>query len=141
MDCVGCDKCRLWGKVQTKALGTALKILFSGDSIVEAAAKNNFYLSRSEIVSLFNGFARYKSYHIKSFCLFYSLFYNLCFILDCLRVFRRSKTFAIWLRKNKRTVAVVKMASFKVYSIQKRRFSCVWVCACEKWHLILLNQC
>lgn len=69
MDCVGCDKCRLWGKVQTKALGTALKILFSGDSIVEAAAKNNFYLSRSEIVSLFNGFARYKSYHIKSFCL------------------------------------------------------------------------
>jgi len=58
MDCVGCDKCRLWGKVQTKALGTALKILFSGDSIVEAAAKNNFYLSRSEIVSLFNGFAR-----------------------------------------------------------------------------------
>jgi hypothetical protein len=30
MDCVGCDKCKLWGKVQTRALGTALKILFYG---------------------------------------------------------------------------------------------------------------
>ena len=28
MDCVGCDKCRLWGKVQTSGIGTALKILF-----------------------------------------------------------------------------------------------------------------
>uniref|UniRef100_A0A8R1IJM4 Endoplasmic reticulum oxidoreductin-1 n=1 Tax=Caenorhabditis japonica TaxID=281687 RepID=A0A8R1IJM4_CAEJA len=29
MDCVECDKCRLWGKVQTHGMGTALKILFS----------------------------------------------------------------------------------------------------------------
>ncbi|VDM56394.1 unnamed protein product [Angiostrongylus costaricensis] len=29
MDCVGCDKCRLWGKVQIHGMGTALKILFS----------------------------------------------------------------------------------------------------------------
>ena len=29
MDCVGCDKCRLWGKVQTHGMGTALKILFA----------------------------------------------------------------------------------------------------------------
>src|SRR5262249_33034822 len=28
MDCVGCDKCRLWGKIQTNGLGTALKVLF-----------------------------------------------------------------------------------------------------------------
>ena len=28
MDCVGCDKCRLWGKLQVSGLGTALKILF-----------------------------------------------------------------------------------------------------------------
>jgi hypothetical protein len=28
MDCVGCDKCRLWGKLQVNGLGTALKILF-----------------------------------------------------------------------------------------------------------------
>lgn len=29
MDCVGCDKCRLWGKLQVTGLGTALKLLFS----------------------------------------------------------------------------------------------------------------
>ena len=29
MDCVGCEKCRLWGKLQVQGLGTALKILFS----------------------------------------------------------------------------------------------------------------
>jgi len=31
MDCVGCDKCRLWGKVQISGLGTALKVLFELD--------------------------------------------------------------------------------------------------------------
>ncbi len=63
MDCVGCEKCRLWGKVQTLALGTALKILFSGktlglDSTIDANSKKTFQLSRSEIVALFNGFAK-----------------------------------------------------------------------------------
>lgn len=63
MDCVGCDKCRLWGKIQTKALGTALKILFSGKSFeldkrINATDKSAFQLTRNEIVSLFNGFAR-----------------------------------------------------------------------------------
>lgn len=63
MDCVGCDKCKLWGKVQTLALGTALKILFSGKTVgpesrVDKDLKNTFQLSRSEIVALFNGFAR-----------------------------------------------------------------------------------
>ena len=31
MDCVGCDKCRLWGKIQTSGVATALKILFEID--------------------------------------------------------------------------------------------------------------
>lgn len=31
MDCVGCAKCRLWGKVQTTGLATAMKILFEMD--------------------------------------------------------------------------------------------------------------
>jgi hypothetical protein len=31
MDCIGCDKCRLWGKVQITGLATALKILFEMD--------------------------------------------------------------------------------------------------------------
>jgi ERO1-like protein beta len=31
MDCVGCDKCRLWGKVQVTGLATAMKVLFEMD--------------------------------------------------------------------------------------------------------------
>ncbi|KAJ3117610.1 hypothetical protein HDU96_006208 [Phlyctochytrium bullatum] len=53
MDCVGCEKCRLWGKLQVSGMGTALKILFSfGDNPKE------FKLSRSELVALINGFGR-----------------------------------------------------------------------------------
>ncbi|GAB2257521.1 hypothetical protein Droror1_Dr00023580 [Drosera rotundifolia] len=33
MDCVGCEKCRLWGKLQILGLGTALKILFSANGL------------------------------------------------------------------------------------------------------------
>jgi ERO1-like protein beta len=63
MDCVGCQKCRLWGKVQTLALGTALKILFSSktlglETIVNTQSKKSFQLSRTEIVALLNGFSR-----------------------------------------------------------------------------------
>ena len=29
LDCVSCEKCRLWGKLQVLGLGTALKILLS----------------------------------------------------------------------------------------------------------------
>ncbi|ESO90133.1 hypothetical protein LOTGIDRAFT_192261 [Lottia gigantea] len=69
MDCVGCDKCKLWGKLQTQGMGTALKILFSGDDIgpdstVNAQQKKHFQLTRSEIVTLFNAFGRLsKSIH------------------------------------------------------------------------------
>lgn len=65
MDCVGCDKCRLWGKLQTQGLGTALKILFSGkfDSMtynrsLDSHNKKEFQLQRNEIVSLINAFGR-----------------------------------------------------------------------------------
>lgn len=62
MDCVGCFKCRLWGKLQTQGLGTALRILFS-ERQIEALPKSSnrqpsFQLSRQEIVSLFNAFGR-----------------------------------------------------------------------------------
>ncbi|ELU03769.1 hypothetical protein CAPTEDRAFT_101821 [Capitella teleta] len=71
MDCVGCDKCRLWGKLQITGMGTAMKILFSGDkgphSTVtqeDKRAHNPFQLTRGEIVSLYNGFGRLsKSIH------------------------------------------------------------------------------
>ncbi|KAI5634651.1 endoplasmic reticulum oxidoreductin 1 (ERO1) domain-containing protein [Phthorimaea operculella] len=67
MDCVGCDKCKLWGKLQTQGLGTALKILFSGhwDGPEADPAQGplrlrhkRHRLQRTEIVALFNAFAR-----------------------------------------------------------------------------------
>ncbi|KAI8361998.1 endoplasmic reticulum Oxidoreductin 1-domain-containing protein [Mortierella sp. GBAus27b] len=58
MDCVGCEKCRLWGKVQTQGLGTALKILFSYDDASLRGNKAGNVLSRSEIVTLINTFNR-----------------------------------------------------------------------------------
>ncbi|KAF0036929.1 hypothetical protein F2P81_009803 [Scophthalmus maximus] len=61
MDCVGCSKCRLWGKLQTQGLGTALKILFSEKEIQnlpERSPSQGFQLTRQEIVALINGFGR-----------------------------------------------------------------------------------
>ncbi|XP_024252450.1 ERO1-like protein beta isoform X1 [Oncorhynchus tshawytscha] len=61
MDCVGCSKCRLWGKLQTQGLGTALKILFSEKEIKnlpEHSPSKGFQLTRQEIVALLNGFGR-----------------------------------------------------------------------------------
>ncbi|THX42534.1 endoplasmic oxidoreductin [Aureobasidium pullulans] len=49
MDCVGCDKCRLWGKLQTAGYGTALKILFEFNNDQPAPA-----LRRIELVAFFN---------------------------------------------------------------------------------------
>jgi hypothetical protein len=48
MDCVGCDKCRLWGKLQTVGYGTALKVLFEFDEA------DDFVLKRTELVALVN---------------------------------------------------------------------------------------
>ncbi|CAH2328994.1 ERO1 alpha [Pelobates cultripes] len=61
MDCVGCFKCRLWGKLQTQGLGTALKILFSERQIAnlpDRELSQGFHLKRQEIVALFNAFGR-----------------------------------------------------------------------------------
>ncbi|KAK4686050.1 hypothetical protein P7C73_g4084, partial [Tremellales sp. Uapishka_1] len=54
MDCVGCDKCRLWGKLQVSGLGTALKILFELDEKALDPKVNPDLLQRSEVVALFN---------------------------------------------------------------------------------------
>ena len=51
MDCVGCDKCRLWGKMQTVGYGTALKVLFEYD---ENKNGENPTLKRTELVALVN---------------------------------------------------------------------------------------
>ena len=82
MDCVGCDKCKLWGKIQTQGLGTALKILFSdfngegaddrpGGIGKRKPSKNPKApkLTRTEIVALFNAFAQLSEsiWHIQEF--------------------------------------------------------------------------
>eukprot|EP00062_Callorhinchus_milii_P004208 gi/632942337/ref/XP_007886358.1/ PREDICTED: ERO1-like protein alpha isoform X2 [Callorhinchus milii] len=61
MDCVGCFKCRLWGKLQTQGLGTALRILFSEKQInklPDSGPSQRFQLTRQEIVALLNAFGR-----------------------------------------------------------------------------------
>ncbi|KAF2452692.1 endoplasmic reticulum Oxidoreductin 1-domain-containing protein [Lineolata rhizophorae] len=55
MDCVGCDKCRLWGKLQTAGYGTALKVLFEFD---EEDSSRDPPLRRTELVALVNTFGR-----------------------------------------------------------------------------------
>ncbi|QDZ25311.1 endoplasmic reticulum oxidoreductin 1 [Chloropicon primus] len=52
MDCVGCEKCKLWGKLQILGLGTALKILFSVDDI------DQLVLTRNEVIALLNLISR-----------------------------------------------------------------------------------
>nr|POE49420.1 endoplasmic reticulum oxidoreductin-1 [Quercus suber] len=51
MDCVGCDKCRLWGKIQTAGFGTALKVLFE---FGHDNAQTKPLLRRTELVALIN---------------------------------------------------------------------------------------
>jgi len=58
MDCVGCDKCRLWGKLQTAGYGAALKVLFEFDNNKNPDLP---ILKRTELVSLFNTYARLSS--------------------------------------------------------------------------------
>ncbi|KAL3479006.1 endoplasmic reticulum Oxidoreductin 1-domain-containing protein [Aspergillus californicus] len=55
MDCVGCDKCRLWGKLQVNGYGTALKVLFEYD---ETKNGENPSLRRTELVALVNTLGR-----------------------------------------------------------------------------------
>ena len=50
MDCVGCEKCRLHGKLQLLGLGTALKVLFNDGP---------FELQRNEVVGLVGTLAKF----------------------------------------------------------------------------------
>lgn len=55
MDCVGCDRCRMWGKLQTIGYGTALKVLFDAE---DPATQHLLKFRRIELVALFNTFDR-----------------------------------------------------------------------------------
>ncbi|KAH7426514.1 hypothetical protein KP509_10G004200 [Ceratopteris richardii] len=52
MDCVGCEKCRLWGKLQILGLATALDINLS--NAAKDSAQYNLHLHRNEAIALIN---------------------------------------------------------------------------------------
>ena len=72
MDCVTCDKCRVWGKLQILGLGTSIKLLLtSDDDLAKASAAQREYqnlrrrgvpqarrapqvLTRQEVIALIN---------------------------------------------------------------------------------------
>lgn len=59
LDCVGCERCRLWGKLQYLGLGTAMKVLFAeADARASAAASRlaDLHFARNELVALINVF-------------------------------------------------------------------------------------
>ena len=54
MDCVGCEKCKLWGKLQTLGIATALKVLFTeadcdGGSPPAGQRLSDLRLERNEV--------------------------------------------------------------------------------------------
>jgi ERO1-like protein alpha len=53
MKCVGCDRCKLWGTLQTQGISTALRILFQPDAVQS--------LTRQEAVALVNTLERLSS--------------------------------------------------------------------------------
>lgn len=59
MDCVHCDRCRMWGKVQTTGYATSLKILFELDNSDETSKQHVVdKLTKYELIALFNTFDR-----------------------------------------------------------------------------------
>jgi len=79
MDCVGCERCKLWGKLQTLGIATALKVLFhdaecgvdaamgaalaatAAAAAPAAAPQAPLILERNEIIALVNLLARLSS--------------------------------------------------------------------------------
>ena len=53
MDCVSCEKCRVWGKLEILGLGTAIKILLTSEKEMREIPAHHF-LSRQEVVALIN---------------------------------------------------------------------------------------
>eukprot|EP00536_Pseudo-nitzschia_multiseries_P010180 jgi/Psemu1/307110/fgenesh1_kg.303_\ len=61
VQCVGCDRCKLWGTLQTLGIGTALKILCEEDSGSSSSSSSSTFLSRQEAVALVNTLERFSS--------------------------------------------------------------------------------
>jgi len=71
MDCVGCEKCRLWGKLQILGVGTALKILFSVDSDNSVGQPVRLALTASRICAACDFLHLHHVYHV---------FYGSCYL-------------------------------------------------------------
>jgi ERO1-like protein alpha len=59
MDCVGCEKCKLWGKLQFLGIATALKILLESDDCFQEGLPpmqmlEKLKLERNEVIALVN---------------------------------------------------------------------------------------
>jgi ERO1-like protein alpha len=59
MDCVGCEKCKLWGKLQFLGVATSLKILFASNDCFEQQLSprdllRELQLERNEVIALVN---------------------------------------------------------------------------------------
>lgn len=53
MDCLGCERCKVWGKLQVTGIGTALKVLLT--------PMNDLSLTKHELVALFNALGRHST--------------------------------------------------------------------------------
>jgi len=72
MDCVECEKCKVYGKMQIAGIGTALKILFSGkeQGVLPSIRRNeliveNFKMSNNLKILLILGLDEYIWKNIK----------------------------------------------------------------------------
>ena len=55
MNCVTCEKCKLWGKLQILGIGTAIKILLlNNDEIIKKMRNNEMIVNRQELIALIN---------------------------------------------------------------------------------------
>ncbi|PSC73520.1 endoplasmic reticulum oxidoreductin-1-like [Micractinium conductrix] len=59
MDCVGCEKCKMWAKLQLLGIATSLKILFSAEDCSGRPGEvPGMVLERNEVIALFNTLER-----------------------------------------------------------------------------------
>ncbi|CCF60823.1 hypothetical protein KAFR_0L02120 [Kazachstania africana CBS 2517] len=62
IDCIQCEKCKLWAKVQTTGYATSLKLLFELDQLSDSEKQNLVNkLTKYELIALFNTFNRLSS--------------------------------------------------------------------------------
>eukprot|EP00191_Tetraselmis_sp_GSL018_P008154 CAMPEP_0177609656 /NCGR_PEP_ID=MMETSP0419_2-20121207/19234_1 /TAXON_ID=582737 /ORGANISM="Tetraselmis sp., Strain GSL018" /LENGTH=490 /DNA_ID=CAMNT_0019104653 /DNA_START=248 /DNA_END=1720 /DNA_ORIENTATION=- len=61
MDCVGCDKCKMWAKLRMLGVAAAFKILFSVEDCKGEGKSNELVLERNEVIALINLLAQFSS--------------------------------------------------------------------------------